>query len=192
MHALREYLAKRAERCSSSSPRAAPRRNRLLVELIACTGLRCSEAARLLVGDVVLEGVDPHVRIRGGKKRAPKVVETVPIPFGLVGMLRAFVHELAQDRPVFENQDGHALSRQRLWEIVKTGWRAVGARSVLNVHALRHWFISQVAAHPKAGPWEVARLARMRDLSTVLVYFHSRSGRELSDSLSPGSRPLRK
>lgn len=179
---LREYLAKRAQRCTLSSPRAAPRRNRMLVELLLCTGLRASEVGRLVVSDLDL-GADPHVKVRGGKKRAPKVVETVPVPFAMVGPLLQYLEGLAPDAPVFCCDDGHPMGRKRVWEVVKTAWRAVGARSALNAHALRHYFITQLAQHPKGTPFEVARLARMRDLTTVLEYFHEKAGRELVESL---------
>jgi integrase len=42
-------------------------RNRVIVRLACCCGLRGSEIAKLAVGDVVAEGARPHLRLQKGQ-----------------------------------------------------------------------------------------------------------------------------
>lgn len=177
------FLAARAER-EEARTRAVdgPRcRDLVLVELLAGTGLRASEAARLAVRDVHLTGRNPYLRVRGGKARQRKDVDTVPLPSQIAGRLRRYVAARArhgEESPLFAAaQSGRPLGRREVWKAVKAGVRGAGLREVLNAHSLRHYFISAACQVPGSTPMLVAKLARLRDSSLVTRYFHASEDR---------------
>ena len=47
-------------------------RNRIIVRLACCCGLRVSEIGKLAVGDVLLEGARPHLRLQKGNTKGKK------------------------------------------------------------------------------------------------------------------------
>ena len=47
-------------------------RNRIIVRLACCCGLRVSEIGKLTVGDVLLEGARPHLRLQKGNTKGKK------------------------------------------------------------------------------------------------------------------------
>lgn len=175
---LRGRLARLAENeRRRGEPAGARCRDALLVELLASTGLRVSEAVRLEARDVQLDGRAPYVRVRGGKARDRKAVDTVPLPWPLVRPLRAFVASLAPCSPIFRAaRSDRAMTRGEAWHTIKRAMRAVGLRECLNVHSLRHFYISSASRAAGANPMLVARLARLRSLDLVDRYFHAAQG----------------
>lgn len=172
---LRGQLARLAELEIRRGVHGGPRaRDVLLVELLASTGLRVSEAVRLEVRDVELSGRAPYVRIRGGKARERKAVDTVPVPWPLVRPLREFMARTHDRDAVFSAaRSDRAMTRGEAWHTIKRAMRAAGLRSCLNVHSLRHFYISAAGRQPGATPQLVAKLARLRDVRLVGRYFHA-------------------
>lgn len=171
---LKGHLARLADlerrRRGADGPRV---RDEVLVDLIAGTGLRCAEAVRLRVRDLHLEGRAPYVRVVGGKMRARKAVDTIPIPWSIVAELRAFVRGRDRDGYVFRAaRSDRQLNRKEAWHTIKRAMRRVGLRECLNVHSLRHFFITAVGRVPGATELQVARLARLRSPKLVARYFH--------------------
>jgi len=179
-----EHAARLASHEARRGLRGPRTRDLLLLELLASTGLRASEAARLEVRDVVLEG-EPYVRVRGGKKRRPAQVDTVPLTQRLARELASWCRGLEPRAPLF----GHAgdaaapIDRRAVWAIVKRYLRAVGARAVLNVHSLRHRFLTDLASAAGANPFDVAKLGRLRRMDTVLEYFGASQTRAAVEAL---------
>jgi integrase len=130
----------------------APERYRLLLELIASTGIRISEAIGLQVKHLHLSGSNPHVRVRRGIVRgrveAPKTRHgrrSVPLSDQLVLKLRehlAGLSDQSAEALVFPSQRGTPLNadnlRARMFkplaEEVGAGWAGF--------HTLRHTFAS--------------------------------------------------
>lgn len=174
LRTLVEHLARLAVREDRRGLRRGPRRrDQLMVELAALTGLRASELARLRVGDVHLADQRSYLRVRGGKARGLVDVDTVPIPWDLVPALEGWIRGRGDGDPVFERARGGELDRHELWRVVKRALRRCGLRSTLNVHSLRHFFISTVAQRPGASTFTVAKLARLRSLRLVETYCHA-------------------
>ena len=147
-------------------------RDLLLVDLIAHTGLRASEAARLTSADLHLAGDRPFLLVRGGKKRAPRQVDSLPLAHDLAQRLREWIEGTNLEQELFVRGSGVALGRRGVWECVKHGIRKAGLRDTLHVHSLRHTFLTALAAQPDANPLAVMKLGRVRDLQTVMGYFH--------------------
>jgi integrase len=123
-----------------------------LVELVASTGVRISEAIALQRRDLILDGSKPHLRIRRAivRKRVepPKSRHgrrTIPLPQSLVFKLRDHLRELDQDVPdalVFPSRNNTPLDpdnmRRRILKPIlaevdfeQGGW-----------HSLRHTYAS--------------------------------------------------
>jgi len=200
--ALLEHLSKRAVAEALNNRHDTRRRNALLVELMATTGLRASETAHLRLDDV--RGLDhsrnPHVRVVGGKRRKPDHVATVPIPFSMVARLKVWMrhrwHRVEPgSRPLFAAaRSQRAMTRGEIWRAVKQAVRACKLRPELNAHSLRHFYITRLCCQPGASPMVVANLARLRSLDLVMIYWHAarQDRRRLADALVlPGRRHKR-
>jgi integrase len=128
-----------------------PQRYRLLIELIASTGLRISEAIGLQRRHLHLDGSRPHVKVRRAivKRRVeqPKTKygrREVPLPHSLVLALRTHVATLPDDPNaiVFANAVGTPLDPRTVRrDFLGAAMEEIGA-SGLSFHALRHTYAS--------------------------------------------------
>jgi integrase len=127
--------------------------HRVMVRLVAATGLRWGEAAALRRSDLILDGSNPRVRVRrtvtkGGRFKPPKSRHgrrDVPLSRALVGDLRRHLANLPGGDPdgvAFPSKRGTPLAypnmlRRRLRPAVEEAgapWAAY--------HSLRHTFAS--------------------------------------------------
>lgn len=173
LRALVDHLACQAVRERRRGvPRGPRARDQLMVELLALTGIRASELTRLRVGDVHLAQRSSYLRVRAGKARGRLEVDTVPVPWDLVPALEAWTRDRHSSEWVFERTHGGQLDRFEIWRVVKRAMRQAGLRSVLNVHSLRHFFITTVAQSPGISTFTVASLARLRSARHLETYYH--------------------
>jgi integrase len=128
-----------------------PTSSRLLVEVIASTGLRISEAIALQRADLMLHGERPSLRVRRaivkGTVCAPKSKygrRTVLIPLGLADRLSDHIARLdpRHDRLLFTSQRGTPLDLDNLRKrMLKPLMEEIGA-SWAAWHTLRHTYAS--------------------------------------------------
>ena len=118
-----------------------PLRDRVLVELLAGSGLRRVEVCALNVEDAHL-GADPHVKATRRKKRRPGEPEKVRIPARVADLLRVYLG-LRKTGPLIESRQ-HAkegkptrLSGRQVLRIVEAVGEAIGLR--LHPHGFRHY-----------------------------------------------------
>ena len=152
-------------------------RDRALVELLYAAGLRISEALRLDLEDVSLDGAFVRVIGKGDKERL------VPIGEVAVEVLRRWIagqraallatHHVAPIRggPVFMGARGTRLSRQAAWSAVKRAAAAAGLSDRVSPHTLRHSF----ATHLLEGGADlriVQELLGHASISTTQLYTH--------------------
>jgi integrase len=128
-----------------------PQRYRLLIELIASTGLRISEAIGLQRKHLQLDGSRPHVKVRRAvvKRRVEQPKKKygrreVPLPHSLVLALRTHVATLP-DNPnalVFANALGTPIDPRTVRrDFLGAAMEEIGAPG-LSFHSLRHTFAS--------------------------------------------------
>jgi integrase/recombinase XerD len=157
---------------------ADPRlRDRALVELLYAAGLRVSEALRLDLEDISLDGAFVRVIGKGDKERL------VPIGEVAVDVLRRWVdgqratviaaHHVAPIRggPLFVGPRGTRLGRQQAWTAVKRAAAAAGLSDRVSPHTLRHSF----ATHLLEGGADlriVQELLGHASISTTQLYTH--------------------
>jgi integrase len=151
-----------------------PERYALLIEVVASTGLRVSEAIALQRRDLYLDGRKPHIRVRRaivrGRVEPPKSKHgrrKVRISRALAAKLRAHMADVldrSDDAWVFVSQIGGPLDADNLRKrLIKPLMRKIGAPWAA-WHTLRHTYASL----------QIARGANVVQLSRALGH-HSAS-----------------
>ncbi|MBI3751072.1 MAG: tyrosine recombinase [Chloroflexi bacterium] len=156
---------------------AAGARDRALLELLYAAGLRISEALRLDLEDVSLDGQFVRVIGKGDRERLVPIGEVAiaAIRDWLDGPREALVaaHHVAPIRggPMFLGDRGHRLARQQAWATVRRAARDAGIRAPVSPHTLRHSF----ATHLLEGGADlriVQELLGHASISTTQLYTH--------------------
>jgi integrase/recombinase XerD len=147
-------------------------RDRALLETMYACGLRASEAIGLELSELDLEVGILRAHGKGSKERI------VPIGSKAIETLQAYLARsrprlvgLRDERCVFVNLRGGALSRQGLYKIVQRHARSAGLEERMSPHTLRHTF----ATHLLAGGCDLRSLQEMlghADIGTTQIYTH--------------------
>lgn len=163
------------------STTAAGIRDRAILETMYACGLRASEVTGLELGKLDLEDGTLRVVGKGRKERL------VPIGGDAQAALRAWITRgrpvfvgVTEERRVFVNQRGGALTRQGLHGIVRIHARSAGLEGRMTPHTLRHSF----ATHLLAGGCDLRALQEMlghADAATTQMYTHL-SNEDLKDT----------
>lgn len=155
---------------------AAPRtdtvmglRDRALLTLLYGTGIRATECAELTEGNVDL--VDMSIRVigKGGWERCVPLNKEVARAMLQYRQARGFV---SHDRPFFYSRIGNGLSRNAIYERVRTYARKARIEKKISPHKLRHTFATHLV---KKG----VSIVTIRDLlghhciSSTQVYLHT-------------------
>lgn len=134
---------------------AVPEDYRMLVEVLAVTGMRQGEAFALTVGDLDLDRVPPQVWVRsswsphgGGHLKATKTkkARVVVLPADTAARLAEHVEGKAADDPVFTTVNGCRINssnfRERVWLPAVDKVRAADPTlpDRVRVHELRHFY----------------------------------------------------
>ena len=152
-------------------------RDRALLELLYAAGLRVSEALRLDLEDLSLDGAFVRVIGKGDKERLVPIGEVAILVLRtwLEGQRGAIVakHHVAAVRggPVFVGDRGRRLARQQAWAGVKRAASAAGLSDRISPHTLRHSF----ATHLLEGGADlriVQELLGHASISTTQLYTH--------------------
>jgi integrase/recombinase XerD len=152
-------------------------RDRALLELLYAAGLRISEALRLDLEDVSLDGAFVRVIGKGDRERLVPVGEVAleAIRAWLDGPRAELVarHHVAPVRggPVFLGDRGGRLARQAAWSIVRRAAAGAGLAAHVSPHTLRHSF----ATHLLEGGADlriVQELLGHASISTTQLYTH--------------------
>ena len=166
------------ESVNGNSP--ADLRDRAILEVMYGCGLRASETIGLEVGSVDLRRDFVRAFGKGSKERI------VPLGREAATAVRRYLRsgrgELAGDgdeRALFLNQRGGALSRQGLYKVIQGRAKAVGLGDRMSPHTLRHSF----ATHLLSGGCDLRSVQEMlghADVATTQIYTHL-SGERIKD-----------
>lgn len=152
-------------------------RDKALLEFMYATGCRVSEAVGTNLEDIDLEEKVVRLMGKGSKQRL--------VPLGsyarnsVVAYLNAGRGELErrstakvpERRALFLNKRGKRISRQSVWEIVKTAGERAGITKPLHPHTLRHSF----ATHLIQGGADVRTVQELlghASVTTTQIYTH--------------------
>jgi len=151
--------------------------DRAILELLYAAGLRVSEALRLDLEDISLDGAFVRVIGKGDRERLVPVGELAldALRAWLVGPRAALVagHHVTPVRggPLFLGRSGRRLARQQAWTTVKRAAAAAGLSGRVSPHTLRHSF----ATHLLEGGADlriVQELLGHASISTTQLYTH--------------------
>lgn len=152
-------------------------RDKALLEFMYATGCRVSEAVGTNLDNIDLEEKVVRLMGKGSKQRL--------VPLGsyarnsVVAYLNAGRGELErrstakvpERRALFLNKRGKRISRQSVWEIVKTAGERAGITKPLHPHTLRHSF----ATHLIQGGADVRTVQELlghASVTTTQIYTH--------------------
>jgi integrase/recombinase XerD len=148
-------------------------RDRALLEVMYGCGLRASETIGLELGSIDLRRGFLRAHGKGSKERI--------VPLGRQGAtavkryLRSGRIEMAapgkDERALFLNQRGGALTRQGLYKVIQGRARNVGLGDRMSPHTLRHSF----ATHLLSGGCDLRSVQEMlghADVATTQIYTH--------------------
>jgi integrase/recombinase XerD len=129
-------------------PTPEAKRDKAMLELLYASGMRISDMMSLNVDDVNLDGDSVSFAIRGSKARNATVsLRHVPTLRKYLDESRPqLVHHKAE-RALFLNRLGQRLTRQGLWQIMKTYAKQAKLGGEVTLRALRHSFAANT---PKA------------------------------------------
>lgn len=175
----------------------APARGRLLLQLLAATGLRIGEALALRWGDVVLDGERPAVMVRRslrhGRFKPPKSRygrRQVPIDFELVRALRSAraASEFPGDRDLVFHSGGTPLDYSNLRRRVLQPAAQEAGVPWAGFHTLRHTCASRLFASGRNAVQVQRWLGHHSPAFTLARYVHLLDG-ELGEPLGLPSVP---
>ena len=139
-------------------------------ELVACTGMRRSEAVYLDVGDLDFE--DMVIRVRQAKFNKPRLV---PLPVDLGARLQDWLEERKAklEDPLFRSflKNHKRVMAHTFINELKTRAKILGIKKRVHLHLLRHCFITELIK-AEAPALKVARIVGHASLNTTLKYTH--------------------
>ena len=148
-------------------------RDATILELLYATGLRVSELVGLNVPDIDFE--ESYIRCwgKGSKERIvylyPKALEEVK--GYIAGARKALLGSRKGETALFVNHRGERLTRQWVWNILKTYSKKAGIDQRITPHTLRHSFATHLLQNG-ASLRHVQELLGHSSISTTQVYTH--------------------
>lgn len=158
-------------------PDAVLLRDRALLEFMYATGCRVSEAVGTNLDDIDLEEKVVRLMGKGSKQRLVPLGSyarnsvVVYLNAGRGELERRSTAKVPERRALFLNKRGKRISRQSVWEIVKTAGERAGITKPLHPHTLRHSF----ATHLIQGGADVRTVQELlghASVTTTQIYTH--------------------
>lgn len=147
-------------------------RDRAILEMFYASGLRVSELAGLKLSNLHID--EGYIRVIG-KGRKERVIPVAKSSTDVVEFYLKDVRPLLCDTPnllnVFVSKRETALSRQRLWQIIKKYTKEAGIMKNVTPHTLRHSFASHLLQN--GAPLRVIQeMLGHADIATTQIYTH--------------------
>jgi integrase/recombinase XerD len=149
------------------------RRDAAILELLYATGLRVGELVSLNLTDIDLQ--ESYIRCwgKGSKERIvhlyPKALEELKDYLSRSRLALGKIHK--SETALFVNHRGERLTRQWVWNILKTYGAKAGISQRITPHTLRHSFATHLLQNG-ASLRHVQELLGHSSISTTQVYTH--------------------
>ncbi len=147
-------------------------RNKLILELLYCTGIRCSELVGLQHADLDLDALQLKVKGKGNKERL------VPLAPHLVQLLKDYIDLKDRTFPevasqfLFLSDKGQAITSSQVYKIVRRYLSLVTTADQRSPHVLRHSFATHLSNHG-ADLNAIKELLGHSSLAATQVYTHN-------------------
>lgn len=147
-------------------------RDRAILEMFYASGLRVSELGGLRLADLHID--DGYIRVIG-KGRKERVIPVAEESSRLLLRYLEDVRPMLCDNPnlpnVFVSKRETALTRQRLWQIIKKYTKEAGIMKNVTPHTLRHSFATHLLQN--GAPLRVIQeMLGHADIATTQIYTH--------------------
>ena len=143
-------------------------RDRALLALLYGTGIRASECSSLTEGNVDLKQLTIRVRGKGGHERV------IPLNPQLAEVLSAYVEArgpASPTAPFFRSRFGRRLSRNAVYERVRTWGERSRIGTAISPHRMRHTFATHLV-RAGVGLVTIRDLLGHRLITSTQVYLH--------------------
>lgn len=144
-------------------------RDKAMLELLYATGIRVSELITLRLSDVNLN--QGYIVCRDHNKE-----RTIPIGMPAIAAMQNYLtqvrHVMIRENNqeiLFVNCNGHPLTRQGFWKILKNYAKLANITTEITPHMLRHSFAAHLIQHG-ANLKSVQQMLGHSDISTTQVY----------------------
>jgi len=148
-------------------------RDRAMLEVLYATGLRVSELVGIRLEEINFELSCLRTLGKGSKERI------VPLGGSAVRFIQQYLKEARQHflrkrgaSPfLFVTQQGHSMTRQYFWMLVRKYGGKIGIKKKISPHVLRHSFATHLLDHG-ADLRAVQMMLGHADISTTQIYTH--------------------
>jgi len=137
-------------------------RIRVIITMLASSGMRIGELHNLKLGDIDFSKEIPTIRIKGvgAKERKSRITfisnEAKKFLEEYLNQRKNFGEELNENSPVIAREDGKEMSYQNVQYLLERIFRKyskkVGKRYTLHAHCLRKWFKTQLISAGVPAP----------------------------------------
>ena len=144
-------------------------RDKAMLELLYATGIRVSELIELNVYNVNLSASIIRCGASGKERMIPLYPSAVRALAQYIEEVRPQMIERPDEQALFVNLNGHRMTRQGFWKIVKQYQEKAGIKKEITPHTLRHSF----AAHLLENGADLRSIQEMlghADISSTQIY----------------------
>lgn len=144
-------------------------RDKAMLELLYATGIRVSELINLNLNNLNLFASIIRCESRGKERIIPLYPSAVRALAEYVEKVRPQMVEQPDEPALFVNLNGHRMSRQGFWKIIKYYQEKAGIQKEITPHTLRHSF----AAHLLENGADLRSIQEMlghADISSTQIY----------------------
>ena len=147
-------------------------RDKTMFEFLYSSGLRISEACKLLLSDIDQKNMLLHIRGKGGRERL--------VPFGEIAKdlldkyLKTARKEILKNKEstyVFVSKKGSSINRKSAWRLLKKYMERARINKNITPHTLRHSFATHLLENDVDLRF-IQELLGHIDISTTQIYTH--------------------
>lgn len=146
-------------------------RDKAMLELLYATGIRVSELVNLNVEDVNLHTGILYCRSEKGNRVIPIYPQAVAAISDYIFRVRRTIADPGEGQALFTNLNGHRLTRQGFWKIIKGYTEQAGIAKEITPHTLRHSFAIHLLENG-ADLRDIQHMLGHADISSTQVYIH--------------------